>query len=478
MKCYNASIQLVLFFRTVVYGRSTARSININNHSGRRFDVFWVHPDTNEKFKQSTSAVFDGATLTLNSYVSHAFEAIEVPKKNQEFCSGKKGTCQSASFAVTDSDNQVINVYKNFLVKIEDDISRAMKGANDITSPCEKTVVSSLDSDDVFDLASATSIAEEMMECVRSGMAEKFGALNREMDFQASIRTSMADLIDRYACNDQSLNVTTPVNTDHWMSIDGEYRQVDVMLDRNYAKIHVVKNFISEDECGAIKHQVGHRLYAGPDQTVKLGSLAVPWNLKRNPVSGVGRRIFEYTNHATKYDLGIEGQEDLMVIKYTGRGSGEARPDKYMPHCDEDCKGKRQTKGNRVATMVMHCDVPETGGETNFRNSNVHLRPEKGSAIFFSYMGSDEIMDSGFTEHSDCPVIEGDKFITMQWMRYGVDAANPWDSFDTRGVQIMHEAENLDEKDEHLRDEYFGDEEDGEYLQDHETTLDEGSDEL
>ena len=46
------------------------------------------------------------------------------------------------------------------------------------------------------------------------------------------------------------------------------------------------------------------------------------------------------------------------------------------------------------------------------------------------------------------------------------------------GVQIMHEAENLDEKDEHLRDEYFGDEEDGEYLQDHETTLDEGSDEL
>eukprot|EP00588_Corethron_pennatum_P011282 CAMPEP_0194281756 /NCGR_PEP_ID=MMETSP0169-20130528/21494_1 /TAXON_ID=218684 /ORGANISM="Corethron pennatum, Strain L29A3" /LENGTH=463 /DNA_ID=CAMNT_0039026903 /DNA_START=31 /DNA_END=1422 /DNA_ORIENTATION=+ len=463
MKSYNYSIQLVLFFRTVVYGRSMNRSININNHSGRKFDIYWVHPDTDEKLKQSTSPIFAGATFNLNSYVSHAFEAIEVPNKNTNLCSGTKGICRSASFAVTDSDNQVINVLKNFSVQIEDDVSRAQKGANEISRFCEKTVLSSLDSDGDFDRASAKSTADEMMECVRSGMAEKFDFLKREMDFQASIRTSMADLIDRYACKDQSLNVTTPVTTDRWMSIDGKYRHVDVLVDRNYAKIHVVKDFISESECRAIKKQVDHRLYAGPDRTVKLGEL------KHNPGSKIGLRIFEYANHATGYDLGIEGQEDLMVIKYTGRGSGEARPDRYMPHCDEDCAGKQHKEGNRVATMVMYCDVPEAGGEANFRNSNVLLRPEKGSSIFFSYMGSDEIMDSGFTEHSDCPVIEGNKFIMMQWMRSGVDAAYPWYSFDTRGVQIMHEAENLNEKDEHSRDKYFGD---------HETAVDEGSDEL
>ena len=40
-------------------------------------------------------------------------------------------------------------------------------------------------------------------------------------------------------------------------------------------------------------------------------------------------------------------------------------------------------------------------------------------------------MDSGFTEHSGCPVYEGEKKIVTQWIRYGVDNQNPWDSFNT-----------------------------------------------
>jgi len=40
-------------------------------------------------------------------------------------------------------------------------------------------------------------------------------------------------------------------------------------------------------------------------------------------------------------------------------------------------------------------------------------------------------MDSGFTEHSGCPVIEGEKKIVTQWVRLGVDDENPWNSFNT-----------------------------------------------
>ncbi len=40
-------------------------------------------------------------------------------------------------------------------------------------------------------------------------------------------------------------------------------------------------------------------------------------------------------------------------------------------------------------------------------------------------------MDSGFTEHSGCPVYEGEKKIVTQWIRLGVDNDNPWDSFNT-----------------------------------------------
>lgn len=83
--------------------------------------------------------------------------------------------------------------------------------------------------------------------------------------------------------------------------------------------------------------------------------------------------------------------------------------------------------------MVMYCTLPTKGGSTNFRNSGVHVKPAKGNAIFFSYIDPEtKVMDNGFTEHSGCPVYEGEKKIVTQWIRLGVDSENRWDSFNTR----------------------------------------------
>lgn len=50
-------------------------------------------------------------------------------------------------------------------------------------------------------------------------------------------------------------------------------------------------------------------------------------------------------------------------------------------------------------------------------------------------------MDNGFTEHSGCPVVEGEKKIVTQWVRYGVDKEHPWNSFNTLGIPIDKMAE-------------------------------------
>lgn len=74
--------------------------------------------------------------------------------------------------------------------------------------------------------------------------------------------------------------------------------------------------------------------------------------------------------------------------------------------------------------------------DTNFRNAGVHVKPERGSGIFFSYIDPENrVMDTGFTEHSGCPVFEGEKKIVTQWIRLGVDTENPWDSFNTLGIK-------------------------------------------
>ena len=66
----------------------------------------------------------------------------------------------------------------------------------------------------------------------------------------------------------------------------------------------------------------------------------------------------------------------------------------------------------------------------------MHVKPQSGYAIFFSYIDPEsKLMDTGFTEHSGCPVIEGEKKIVTQWVRYGVDKENPWYSFNTCKLQ-------------------------------------------
>jgi len=119
-------------------------------------------------------------------------------------------------------------------------------------------------------------------------------------------------------------------------------------------------------------------------------------------------------------------------------------PDRYTPHCDGDCTGLPHKYGTRMATVVMYCTVADRGGHTNFRNAGVHVKPRRGDAIFFSYIDPEsKLMDSGFTEHSGCPVFEGTKKIVTQWVRYGVDSDRPWNSFNTLGIH-QSELEGLE----------------------------------
>lgn len=44
-----------------------------------------------------------------------------------------------------------------------------------------------------------------------------------------------------------------------------------------------------------------------------------------------------------------------------------------------------------------------------------------------------------YTEHSGCPVLSGEKWITTAWMRDGVSKADPWTLFDPTGVRLLEE---------------------------------------
>ncbi len=99
---------LAFFWFAIAAVKSAAqdpRNINIHNESGSKVEIYWIHPDTKETVLQSSPYIYNGATFALNSFVSHAFEAREIPGKSGK-CAGKDDTCRVGYFAVNENDNQ------------------------------------------------------------------------------------------------------------------------------------------------------------------------------------------------------------------------------------------------------------------------------------------------------------------------------------------------------------------------------------
>lgn len=434
-------------------GRNTKRKISILNNSGRTIEVHWIHPDTGETVLMTSPSLVNGAEFPLDSFVGHAFEARELPNKKTGECGAEgdgPGVCRRATFAVSDNDEQVARITADFEAIFVDNKIKADMEATDLVKACQDDVKKRLAAAGA-DAKKTEQAVEELIQCVQSGVATTLVKVNEEIAFQADIRKKIAANLENYTCVDESTNSTEDLRTEDWFSSKSKTNyKVHVKHDRPASKIHVIENFIRPDECKAMEmaaikdlHQAtvadgkGGSRYSENRKAMQAG-IKVPWEKenKDDPIARLSRRVYDYTNHVLNLDIKEFGQEDLMSIQYFGRGRNDTEPDRYTPHCDGDCTGLQHKFGSRMATMVMYCDIAESGGHTNFRNAGVHVKPEPYNAVFFSYIDPiARVMDTGFTEHSGCPVYEGVKRIVTQWIRLGVDKENPWDSFNTLGIK-------------------------------------------
>lgn len=436
-------------------GDNLQREMLLANESGSRLDLFWINPGSGEKALLSNPFIDPETVFSMSTYVGHRFQVREHQSNDNKGCAGRDGTCR-ANYLTVKENRTYVRIDRDFQIHYDNHKAEKPRGASEAVDmtidECHARAVevAQRHKDAAWLTADAVRLLDEVVDCVRPDVADRLGAANEELAFHAQVRTGMGEALENYTCADENLIPTEPSEVRSWEH-GGKERRVNVMIDRQASKIHVVDDFVEPEECAAMEKQAAPMLHAATVADTNGGSrlsetrkamqagIKVNWSREQggDPVAVLSRRVFDYTNHATGLNLKEHGQEDLMSIQYFGRGEGEKAPDRYLPHCDGDCDGTNHKQGTRVATMVMYCDVAEKGGMTNFRNSHVNVRARKGSAVFFSYVNVDEkIMDKGFTEHSGCPVIHGEKRIVTQWMRLGVDSQSPWDAFNTLGVKI------------------------------------------
>jgi len=306
---------------------------------------------------------------------------------------------------------------------------------NDAFSDCRQQALDFL----LNNPSSAASAIDSFVECAELISASIIQQSMDEVSFNAEARKNLASALENLTCDDDNLETSEAIETKIWSHNDRNIT-VNILLDRPHSQIHLLENFITEDECKVVEKKARLSGFSQATTFAAQGGLEISKHRKAtqasvytpyifkyfgSPVALLKEKVLEYTNSVTNYDLdGYWQEQHLVAIKYIGRGEDDPEPDQYLPHCDGKCEGRQFREGSRVATMVMYCQVPEKGGATNFRNSGIHIVPKPGNAVFFSYMGDDEIMDNGFTEHSGCPVIQGNKTIITRWMRKGINSSN------------------------------------------------------
>lgn len=277
--------------------------------------------------------------------------------------------------------------------------------------------------------------------CVAKTIGKVEGRMERSQQRMIARNALVADRLRNYTCPDPTMRTSSPISLYgfNWPSTEPRFRyNVSVLFQSSHAMIWAVDDFVTDDECNLLEAKqmptMEHATVMGDDGPMRSATRTAMHSgydshlrdLQADPLWDLQQRILSLTNQHAGYNLTYAGQEGFTAIHYS-KGT------EYRPHCDSTCDGSVHLPGGRIATAVMYCREPEAGGGTSFSRANVFVKPKRLTAAFFAYMGADRRMDSGFTEHSGCPVLRGEKFITVFWMREGVTLDCPAKTFDPSG---------------------------------------------
>jgi len=502
---YGIAAAVCLLAASCTCAGQIARDITMYNESGSRIEINWVNPDDGTRVLQTSPYLYAGATHNLNSYASHRFEVKELPSSTTHKCrNGAEGPsnpdlCGVAFFTVNDRHDQIFYIREGMHIQHDDHRSLAVSRTARLLEECETGTL-----DRAGGGGAAEGMVGDMARCIEEKLGVELDRQEEESDFQSGVRLDMAGLLATYACGDVGMKGTEPERVERF-SLNGrggrgKHMMVNVVHDRPGSRVHVLQNFVTEAECRAMEQGLpnfggGMRSSSrsssssataspsepsGTTDTARIlqedigdtarilqEDIGIPWEKENdgNPVTDVSRRILDYTNHVLGLNIEEHGQEGLTSIQYAGNpppntpsggtdGLTTARyePVNATPHCGEECLGKPHRVGQRIAGIVMYCGVPNKksgGGATNFHKLGAHHVPTALSAMWFSYMDPEtfEMDGEGYTEHTECPVLKGEKRIVRQWIRHGVHKDLPWHEYEHETAEItMMVTEDDDER--------------------------------
>jgi len=107
-------------------------------------------------------------------------------------------------------------------------------------------------------------------------------------------------------------------------------------------------------------------------------------------------------------------QESLQIAMYEKNGMFNPHFDACQDEDPSYCEKMNHGSGERRTTLLIYLNDDFQGGETEFVEIGVKIKPEAGKGILFYSTYEDETIIPQ-SKHQGCPVLAGEKWICTVW---------------------------------------------------------------
>jgi prolyl 4-hydroxylase len=186
-------------------------------------------------------------------------------------------------------------------------------------------------------------------------------------------------------------------------------------------KVHEYPKLLSSEECDEIvslakKNGLSQSYIVSND---KLNAYDV--NLRKSEQTWLSRTSNPLIEKLSKISENLTGipqsnQEMVQIVKYERGGKFDAHFDPCVTD-EKICKEMNRNAGQRRTTLLVYLNDVTNGGETEFVNIGMKIKPEKGKGIlFWSTDENEKILNE--SKHRGNEVVDGDKWIATVWSHH------------------------------------------------------------
>ena len=175
--------------------------------------------------------------------------------------------------------------------------------------------------------------------------------------------------------------------------------------------IFTIDNFLSDEECEFVmeisKKRNFTRAYVLDDNkgTIIDESRTNYCNTISNNDDIFIQYIVDKVSSTIKFPS--KNAESIELLRYN-------KKQEFKHHYD-GFKQSYNSKNQRILTALVYLNDVEQGGETDFKNLNLSIKPEKGKLLVFQNCLKDNQTIHPNSFHAGLPVLKGEKFAFNLW---------------------------------------------------------------